>query len=234
MVIFYNRGLSMKNIYVFFALLFSMLFGHGFSEQYEENAMAPQMTTHDLATAHASQLKNEKIRSDLEFKVGYFFFSDSKMSDVYDQGGLDLQLCGSTPVWKCLQVYGSVEYLEKHGRSLHGHQKTKIWEVPLSLGLQAVAKIYKKAQYYFTLGPRYFFVHVHNQSHFVDKTLNQNGLGGFANTGFHFFPIPHLLIDVFGEYSYCRLHFHPHKKNVYGESAQVGGFSFGAGVGYAF
>ncbi len=218
----------------FITLLFTVLFGQGFSDHPNENRMDGQMRTDDLATANTSPSKKGKIRSNLEFKVGYFFFSDSKMRDVYDEGGVDLQLCGSTPVWKWLQVYGSVEYLEKHGRSLHGHQKTKIWEVPLSLGLQAVAEIYKKVQYYFTLGPRYFFVHVQTHSHYVDKSLNQNGIGGFTNTGFHFSPLPHLLIDVFGEYSYCRLHFHPHKKNVYGESAQVGGFAFGAGVGYAF
>jgi hypothetical protein len=181
-----------------------------------------------------STSKNDRISPLLELKAGYFFFSDSKMKKVYKQGGYDFQLCGSTPLWKWLQIYASAEFLEKEGKSLNDSQSTRIWEIPLSLGLEAVAKINKQTHYYFMIGPRYFFVHVHNRSHFVDKTLNENGLGGFLGTGFHFFPCEHFLIDLFGEYSYCRLHFHSHKENVHARSVQVGGFVFGGGLGYAF
>jgi hypothetical protein len=191
-------------------------------------------TASSSTPTNSSSTKTKDYRSILEFKAGYFFFTDEKMRKVFDQGGLDLQLCGSTPVWRWLQIYGSVEYLQKSGRSIHGRQKTRLWEVPISLGLEAVAKISKKFQYYFTIGPRYIFVHVHNRSHFVDKTLNENGLGGFANTGFHYFPSPHLVLDIFGEYSYARMHFHAHKKHVKGESRQVGGLVFGGGIGYVF
>ncbi len=175
-----------------------------------------------------------KIQPLLEVKGGYFFFSDAKMRKVYDQGGLDVQISGSYPVWKWLQVYGSVEYLQRHGRSLNGHQKTSIWEVPLSLGLKPVIEICEKINYYVTLGPRYFFVHQHNHSSYVDRSVSQNGLGGFVNTGFNFFPCPHFLVDVFGEYSYKRMHFHDSKHHVYGRTIQVGGFAFGVGLGYAF
>jgi hypothetical protein len=176
----------------------------------------------------------KKIKPILEGKMGYFFFSDKKMRKIYDRGGLDGQISGSYPIWKWLQIYGSVEYLSRHGKSLGGGQHTRIWEVPLSLGLKPVVRICDKIHYYFTLGPRYIFAHVHNNSPFVDREVNANGWGGFANTGFNFFPIPHFCIDVFGEYSYSRIHFHPHKQNVYGNTVQVGGFVFGAGLGYAF
>src|SRR5579883_1849371 len=72
----------------------------------------------------------------VEVKAGYFFFTDSHMRHVYDQGGVDIQLSGSYPIYKILHVYGSVEYLQKSGHSIHGHQKTSIWAVPLSLGLR--------------------------------------------------------------------------------------------------
>ncbi|MBI2743779.1 MAG: hypothetical protein HYX48_07685 [Chlamydiales bacterium] len=170
----------------------------------------------------------------VEAKVGYFFFADSKMRKIYDRGGLDLQLSGSYPVWRWLQVYGSIEYLERHGRSLNDHQRTSIWEIPLSLGLKPVLKICPQVHAYFTVGPRYFFVHQDNTSSYVDRDVNSNGLGGFVNTGFNFFPIPHLLLDVFGEYSYKRIHAHSSKRNVYTREIQVGGFAFGVGIGYAF
>lgn len=213
-----------------------MLWGKGAFESSKILASAPSGNNDQSSSSseQPSSTETKDYRSILEFKAGYFFFTDNKMSKVFDQGGLDLQLCGSTPLWRWLQIYGAVEYLEKSGRSLHFHQKTRLWEVPISLGLEGVAKITKKLQYYLTVGPRYIFVHVHNKSHFVDKTLNENGWGGFVNTGFHFFPMRHLVIDIFGEYSYSRMHFHPHKKNVYRGSRQVGGLVFGGGIGYAF
>jgi hypothetical protein len=170
----------------------------------------------------------------LELKGGYFLFSTSKMRKIYSQGGWDVQLSGSSPVWKWLQVYGSIEYIERNGHASNGGGKTQIWQIPVSAGVRPVIPIYSWAQYYVTLGPRYFFVHTQNHSPYVDKHLSKNGLGGFVNTGFNFFPWRHFLVDVFGEYSYKRMHFHSSRHNVYGRTVQVGGFAFGLGLGYAF
>jgi len=228
-------------------IVFLMLTGRAFADfDTETSPLGGQLLTgigglnwvsHETPPAPSSQSpssKRNRLPPLLELKAGYFFFYDSKMSKVYKEGGYDIQLCGSTPLWKWLQIYASAEFLEKEGKSLNGDQKTRIWEVPLSLGLEAAATINKKVQYYFTVGPRYFFVHVHNSSHYVNKRLNEDGLGGFLGTGFHFFPYRHLVIDLFGEFSYCRLHFHSHKENVHARSVQVGGFVFGGGIGYAF
>jgi len=182
----------------------------------------------------SSQSTQIKVQPTLEVKNGYFFFTDSKMRKVYDQGGWDLQLSGSYPIWRWLQVYGSVEYLQRHGKSLKGHQKTSIWEVPLSLGLKSVITIRSEVQYYITLGPRYVFVHQHNDSSYVDKNVSNSGIGGFVNTGFNFILRRHFLIDVFGEYSFAKIRFHPDKKQVQGRSVQVDGLTFGLGLGYAF
>jgi hypothetical protein len=196
-----------------------------------QGVWSDQSNSPDLEESSSS---HSKVQPVLEVKGGYFFFSDAKMRKIYNKGGLDLQISGSYPIWRWLQIYGSVEYLERHGRSLHGHQKTSIWEIPVSLGLKPVITICPKVQYYFTLGPRYFFVHQHNDSSYVNRNIGRSGIGGFVNTGFAFFPLHHLLVDVFGEYSYERVHVHSSKTNVYGRNIQVGGFSFGVGLGYAF
>lgn len=180
------------------------------------------------------QKKQNTFPAIIEAKAGYFFFWDSKMRKIYDDDGLDLQIAATYPLWKWMQIYGSVEYAEKSGRSLHEHQKARIWEYPVTLGLQAVAVITPKIHYYFTLAPRYVYVHQHSNSSTFDRKMNHSGVGGFAGTGFHFFPREHFVVDLFGEYTYCRLHFHAHKKFAYGESAQVGGLVFGGGLGYAF
>ena len=224
-----------RKIFVFVAIFISLFLTEGFSEDEEyvidfreevPIVCPPQEEVPCICAKSPQPL--------LEFKAGYFIFSSEKLRKVYDQGGVDIQLSTSYPVWRWLQIYGSIEYLQRHGSSLNARQKTSIWEVPLSLGLKPVIEICQSMSYYLALGPRYFFVHAHNRSTFVDKNISQNGFGGFVNTGLHFFPVAHLLIDVFAEYSYGRLHFHPSKTNVYGRAVQVGGFAFGAGLGYAF
>jgi hypothetical protein len=163
--------------------------------------------------------------SSIDAKVGYFFFADSKMNDIYKKGGLDLQLSGSFPLWKWLQLYASVEYFQRHGHS-HDHHKTNIWEVPATVGLKALIKASPSSYYYITLAPRYFYVHVHNDSPLAKRDLHKNGVGGFVGTGFTVMPYNNFLFDFFGEYSY--------EKASIPSSKQVGGFVFGIGLGYIF
>src|SRR5688572_19839282 len=213
-------------------LIIAAFLNHGFAK--EQNTL-PQPNCPKLCEHIPKPCgKSNVVHPTLEVKGAYFFFSDSKMRKIFNHGGGDVQLSASYPIWKWLQIYGSVEYMQRHGKSLSDHQKTSIWEIPLSLGLKPVIKISPTTHYYITLGPRYFFVHTHANSSFVDKTYNENGCGGFANMGFNFFPYRHLLVDVFAEYSYKRMHFHSHKQNTYGQTVQIGGFAFGAGLGYAF
>ena len=170
----------------------------------------------------------------IDFKVGYFFFSSESLRKVYKSGGYDLQLSASYPVWKGLHVYGSLEFLSLSGNSLSEQEKTSLWQIPLSVGIKPIITICKQVQYYVTLGPRYFFLHQHNSSSYVPENISRSGLGGFVNTGFNFFPNKHLFFDLFGEFSYKRMHFPSSSGPVYGTTAQIGGFTLGAGAGYSF
>ena len=170
----------------------------------------------------------------LEVKAGYFFFTDSTMSDVYDQGGIDVQIAGSYPIYKCLHLYGSVEYMQKSGHSLGGNEPTSIWQLPLSLGIKPVFVIHPSISYYFSVGPRYFFTYVDNNSPYVPQEINSNGIGCFVNTGFLFLIGQHFTVDLFGEYSYCKLSFTSPTPATEGQNTQVGGLTFGAGLGWTF
>jgi hypothetical protein len=161
------------------------------------------------------------------------------MREIYDHGGLDVQIATSYPLhsWKnriCLEIYGSVEYLQRSGRSLNYDQKTSIWLLPVNLGLKPVFILCRDVHYYFAVGPRYFYIHQHNDSPYVNRNQGKSGIGLFANTGFDFILRRHLLVDIFGEYSYAPIHFHPSKTHVYSQPIQVGGFTFGGGLGYVF
>lgn len=186
-----------------------------------------------LASADLGFCDNNPSKPLVEAKVGYFFFSDSTMSKIYNSGGLDLQLSGSYPMWEWLHLYGSLEYLEKKGKSLNSYQNTSIWEIPISIGIKPTIAISSHGSYYFSVGPRYFYVHQHNQSSYVQKGYGHNTVGCFVNTGFNCILWNHFLLDLFGEYSYGQVHISS-SNQVYGQKVQIGGFSFGGGLGYAF
>ncbi len=171
----------------------------------------------------------------IEAKSGYFFFIDSTMQQVYNKAGVDLQISGSYPIWRRLHIYASAEWLEKSGHSLSGNQKTRIVEFPISIGLKPVYSITPKLDYYMTLGPRYFIVSVHNNSPYVNRHLKAKTLGGFLNGGFLFNVYHGLTIDLFGEFSYGKVSFSSSIPNVVAaQHLQIGGLTFGGGVGYTF
>lgn len=182
-----------------------------------------------------SLLLASALRADaIELRAGYFFPFNSTISKVYDEGGLDLQLSSSNTLYKQLLLYESIEYMQKHGHSLNGHQSSSFHLLTLSLGLKYLFKVASHTDFYLSTGPRYFFTWVHNHSDFVDKHLKANGLGGFAGTGFLLYPCSALVIDIFAEFSYKELSFHSSKTNVIGETVQIGGIVLGLGVGYSF
>jgi hypothetical protein len=174
-----------------------------------------------------------------EVKTGYFSFSDSKMRKIYNKGGLDIQLCTSYPLWSLtsrwtINAYGAVEYFYRSGKSINGNQKTSLWSVPINIGLKPVYEIKANTHYYFAIGPHYFYIHQHNRSSYVYKNKSRNGLGFFVNTGFNYILCNHVAIDIFGEYSYAKTHFHGGKSRIYTRNIQIGGFTFGGGFGYEF
>jgi len=175
----------------------------------------------------------------IEVKGGYFRFSSSKIRQIYDTGGLDVQLCASYPFqninsrWT-LNTYGAVEYFHRSGKSINGNEKTELWSIPINIGLKPVYSINSNTQYYFAIGPRYLYIHQHNDSPYVYKNKSGNGFGIFVNTGFNYAPWDHFVIDIFGEYSYAKINSHSGRAGVYATSMQIGGLTLGGGLGYEF
>jgi len=170
----------------------------------------------------------------IEAKGSYFFFTSQLLRDVYTDGGFQVQVSGAFPVYYALQIYGSIGYNQAWGNSENGGQSTTIWQLPVDLGLKPVFTIASVAQYYFSFGPRYFYVHQYNNSSFVNSTIGRSGIGLFVNTGFNFYPCERFLIDIFAEYAYEPTHFSSSRPNVFGGSVQVSTFAFGLGLGYKF
>lgn len=171
----------------------------------------------------------------LEIKPSYFFFSTSPMTDIYDDGGFEVQGSVSAPICNYLDLYGSIGYRETWGHALNTCEKTSLTVIPIDIGLKPTFNFHERCYYFFALGPRYFYLHQHNRSPYVDCILNGSGIGLFVNTGFNIVLAEHLLLGLFGEYSYEKKTMCPKIPNVFSNgSAQIGGFAFGASVGYAF
>jgi outer membrane protein len=167
-----------------------------------------------------------------DFRMGYFRFSDKSLRHIYDKGVLDLQLVSSFCVWTPLYIYLAGEYIGAKGRSIGGHDRTKVRIVPISLGLQYIQPITYDFRYYLTLGPRVFYFHQKNHGPGVPSQINKWGCGGFVNTGFMYYLSEHIIVDFYGEYSYKRMHFETHKAATSGGHLQIGGLTLGGGIGY--
>jgi hypothetical protein len=171
----------------------------------------------------------------LEIKPGYFFFADHTLRKIYHSGGFEIQGSATYPLHKMLAVYGSLGYMQVHGKSLHGHQKTSMFQIPFDVGLRAVADWGERASGYLSIGPRYFYVHQHNDSTYVNRNVRQSGLGFFVNGGCNVIAYDRFLLGIFGEYAFEQKSFTSTIPYVYGrKNVQIGGFTFGASIGYEF
>jgi len=170
----------------------------------------------------------------VEGKLGYFFFLDSNMQNIYDNGGIDVMASGSYPIYKYLALYASVEFFDRNGFSTGSHERSVVYGIPLSLGFKPFYKIKKNSYAYAIVGPRYSFIQVRPHSSFLPAEINSGGIGFFATLGLHLIPANHFLVDVFGEYSYIPVHFKTTGNYVYGNDVNAGGLTFGGGLGYVF
>lgn len=169
-----------------------------------------------------------------ECKLGYFAFSGRTMREIYDQGGIDVQMSTTFPFGKKVHLYTSLEYLEKQGSSLFTHEPTKVFMLPFSFGIKAIYELPHRIQCYYSLGPKVFLIHQHNFTQHVNKKITDGGGGGFVNVGLNFFIYKNSFFDFFAEYSILWTKHQTNRPLVYERSIQVGGYTFGGSVGVKF
>lgn len=170
----------------------------------------------------------------LEIKPSYFFFTNHTLRKIY-HGGFEIQGSVSYPLCDMIDLYGSLGYLQVRGKSLQGNQKTSIYQIPVDVGLRAIAHLSKCVKGYLSIGPRYFYFHQHNDSTSVNRNIRRSGAGFFINSGCNLIRNDRFLLGIFGEYAFERRSFKSTIPNVYGrKNVQVGGLNFGGSVGLAF
>lgn len=170
----------------------------------------------------------------IEFRFGYYRPSDNVLRDVYGEG-LDSQVSVSVRSWKGLYTMAAGNYFRKSGHSLGGNERTRIEIWSASAGLKYLFALPLDYSFYLGAGPRYFFVYSENDSTTVDRNVDGNNIGFFANTGFLYHFNCHVFLDAYFEYSWGQISFSSSTPNVIPrKNVQVGGISAGGGIGFVF
>ena len=200
----------------------------------KETSKEIQMIKKICVMAIACVISSVHAETWLEIKPGYFFFSNHTLRKIY-HGGFEIQGSGSYPLCGALALYGSLGYLHVKGKSLQANQKTSISQIPIDVGLRAITPLSECLRGYLTIGPRYFYFHQHNDSTFVNRNIRRTGFGFFINGGCNFIANDCFLLGIFGEYAFEQKSFKSMMPNVYGKpDVQIGGFTFGASIGFVF
>lgn len=170
----------------------------------------------------------------IDLRAGYFRFLDSTLNDMYNKGGIDVQLCGAYPVYEQLQVYGAVEYFHRSGHPLDSDASTHVNGIPFSAGLQWMHDFYQSAKVYLSIGPRLSLLYFNDNTTYETPTFSTTNFGGFGNLGFLVDIGANFCIDIFGEYSYLTANFPKKVVSDHDSKPQVGGYCLGGGIAYKF
>lgn len=189
-----------------------------------------------LCTMFGTLMQNASdLRPWLEIKPSYFYFSSDPIKQIYSKGGFEIQGSASIPIGKHLDLYGSLGYRKANGHALNTGEKTKLMVIPIDFGLRPIFKLSDQIAYFLSFGPRFFYLHQHNYSPYVNQHIKGGNCGLFVNTGFNLLLANSFLLGIFGEYSYEKKTVKPTMLNVFSNgSIKIGGWAIGASIGCSF
>ena len=117
-------------------------------------------------------------------------------------------------------------------------EKTKISILPVTLGVKYFFPPMGRRvpiNFYVASGMKYYFVHTHNDSSFVEQNIHAHGMGGMVEGGLIAVLKQHLVLDLFASGSFKTLK-GPSKSppTAEGTSLNVSSFNIGGGIGYKY
>jgi outer membrane protein len=127
-----------------------------------------------------------------------------------------------------------MNYIFKHGKSLNCKQDTHIRLVPLTIGLKWIEDVNDRIEVYGGVAPKYYFMHIKNESSFVPDSSKKHGCGAYITAGAFFYPVGSLMINLFVSYSYMNFSAPCCTPDFTAFSTNVSGIDIGAGLGCDF
>ncbi|MGL5626944.1 MAG: hypothetical protein ACRDDW_05460 [Candidatus Rhabdochlamydia sp.] len=171
----------------------------------------------------------------LEGKVSAFFPFSHRVreiyADVWPNYGLELSYISPYRVGGWI----GVDYTEHKGHSISEGDRTRLMLVPATLGIKYNQKFQSWLEGYAGLGIICGWVKIHDHSPFVTRHLHKTAVGGIVKAGINFYPMTHLLLDLFVDYQYLKFTFH--NRNfpfVERTNLNMSGLRVGLGVGIKF
>lgn len=158
-------------------------------------------------------------------RVSAFYPQSSLFREIYGNWQVDYELEIGKIFLKNYEAWIHTDWVSTSGHSTLG-DKTSFHDLNVSLGGKYIFNVSKIAKVYLGLGINGAFVHVHNDSDFVERNVNKQWVGGVAKSGIYIEPVEHFFIDIFADYLYQQIHF--------SKWQQIGGLKLGGGIGFCF
>ncbi len=177
-----------------------------------------------------------------ESKISGFHPWSDDLREIYGDTWPNYQLELNYHLWRYLYGWGSIGYIQKHGRSLGSslcsHQPTTIRLAPGTLGIKlfssSVALLPRwndQIDFYLGVGARYFSLEIKNDSNFVSRGVSKRGWGSAFTGGVLFRLSKRWVFDTFVDLSFKRMDFTQTTPYIQRHNIDVGGISFGIGMG---
>lgn len=171
----------------------------------------------------------------VEFKTAYFLPTNSCVRHIYGNGGalygpeVTFQLCED----KSWYGFASADFLSKTGHSVGLCDRTKMYIVPLALGVKYFVP-FCYGDFYAGLGFQPLHLKTVNCSPYVVQTTSKWGFGGIAKIGAYFDLPCDFFVDLFFDYSFVKVGRVACCAGVIPLRANINGAIFGIGLGYRF
>lgn len=167
-------------------------------------------------------------------EVGYFRPSRNRFRTIYGSSlinyrlSLQLQLCG--------QLYALLDtnFLHKNGKSIGLQDATKVFLVPIDIGMKYYIPIAKWVSFYVKAAGEITATFIENDTPFVEDIAQSSG-GAVTGVGLFssFMEDSSFCIDLFADYSFVKLHTFGTATSNEGR-CELGGLILGGGIGYKF
>jgi hypothetical protein len=165
----------------------------------------------------------------LEAKAAWYWPTQKLFRSIYGTNAM-YTLEANIQAYKDLYVFAGANFFIDSGHSIGGiAYKTRIWFLPVELGLKYFPH-FCSTKYgsgiYIGGGADGAYIHIHDYDPALRARTDGWAWGANAQLGFVWYFTKHLVLDLFGKYTFLR---YPHHGKAY-----LSGVSVGGGFGYSF
>lgn len=174
-----------------------------------------------------------------EFKFAAFYPLDNRVRKLYKKFWASYEIELSTTFCNCWQVWFDAGYLSSHGRTRCFDSKTRLYMIPLSLGVSYLRTLECQpcVDVYVGAGVAYTLIRMRDHSPFVNPHVSDKGFGAVVKTGFYYHLNECFYLEGFFNYLYQRFSFSRDCSPtgfVERHDANMSGLKLGFGIGSNF